>query len=75
MDSAAVAILGDVASALFSAYFIGSFAFVAYVFRKYDTLKDDLRGLRGRIEHLETVEVFVKGYAAKSIGREGASDE
>lgn len=70
MDGAAIALLGAIASALFSAYFIGSFAFVAYVLRKYDSLKDELRAHQVRIDHLASVEGVVLARGAKSLDPE-----
>lgn len=62
MDDIPAALLGAVASALFSAYFIGSFAFVAYALRKYDALKDELRHLHRRLDALSSANTILKQY-------------
>ena len=75
MDGSSVAMVGAVVSALFSAYFIGSFAFVAYVLRKYDVLKDELRSLQARLDAVTRLERLVEGYAAKSMGLKEQSND
>ena len=75
MDGSSVAMVGAVVSALFSAYFIGSFAFVAYVLRKYDVLKDELRSLQARLDAVTRLERLVEGDAAKSMGLKEQSND
>lgn len=70
MDLAAV-VLGALASALFSAYFVGSFAFVAYALRKYDPLKDELRQLHRRIDALSLASTILKRYGDRWTGDAG----
>ncbi len=71
-DSSAV-MLGAIVSGLFGAYFIASFAFVAYVLRKYDSLKDELRFQQARIDRMSSLEVLVRGHGAKSLDPEAQS--
>jgi hypothetical protein len=68
MDAATI-VLGAAASALFGAYFLGSFAFVAYVLRKYDDVKDELRLLRGRLDNLAVFETLLKRSGENFIWR------
>lgn len=67
MNESGVVLLGAIVSALFSAYFIGSFAFVAYVLRKYDDLKDELRVQQNRLERLTYLERLAERFAANSM--------
>jgi uncharacterized protein (DUF3084 family) len=54
------ALVGALVSALAAAYFLATFAFVAYALTKYNDLKDDLPAMSTRLGQLHAMERLVK---------------
>ena len=53
-------LVGAIVAALTGAYFLATFAFVAYALTKYNDLKDDLRRVEARLDGQLTWEKLVK---------------